>query len=191
MNREQRNRRTALTLAAAALGMVGFGFLLVPLYDTFCDLTGLNGKTSVIAEESAARLQGVEGRWVTVQLDASINAALPWHFYPVERRVRVRTGTISTILYRARNQAQHVVTGRAIPSMAPSRAASYFNKIECFCFQEQTLAAGEQRDLLLRFIIDPELPRDLEVLTLSYAFFRVPGDTGAEAVDAQGENDDV
>lgn len=192
MNRARQNRRTALLLGAAAAGMVGFGFLLVPLYDTFCELTGLNGKTGVIDAGGAARLQArAEERWVTLYLDAATNDSLPWRFYPAERSLRVRAGKIGTVSYWVENRAPRAIVGRAIPSMAPSRAARHFNKIECFCFQEQQLGAGERRELQLRFVIDPELPRDLEVLTLSYTFFPLPGEGDGQRAGAGGDRDDA
>lgn len=174
MNREQHNRRTVLMLGGAALAMIGFSFLLVPLYNTFCELTGLNGKTAVIDETGAAEMQVEADRWVTIYLDTTTNDSLPWYFQAATRSVRVQPGKIGVISYWIESRDEQASSGRAIPSMAPARASTHFNKIECFCFQEQKLAAGERRELKMRFVIDPQLPHDLEVLTLSYTLFPVP-----------------
>ena len=191
MNRARQNRCTALMLGAAAVAMIGFGFLLVPLYNTFCELTGLNGKTGVIDAAGAAGMQAETDRWVTVHLDTTTNVSLPWSFEPEVRSLRVQPGKIGVISYWLENRSAQAVIGRAIPSMAPARASTHFNKIECFCFQEQELAAGERLELKLRFVIDPRLPRDLEVLTLSYALFQVPGKEGTLSGQGREDQNDV
>lgn len=186
------NRRTALKLGVAAVAMIGFSFLLVPLYNTFCELTGLNGKTAVIDETSATQMQVEADRWVTVYLDTTTNDSLPWGFQAATRSVRVQPGKIAVVNYWIENPDERAGSGRAIPSMAPARASTHFNKIECFCFQEQRLAAGERRELEMRFVIDPQLPRDLEVLTLSYTLFPILGEK-QETLSGQerGDKNDV
>jgi cytochrome c oxidase assembly protein subunit 11 len=111
-------------------------------------------------------------RWVTVRFDASVNSKLPWAFGPKELTMQVRPGEIYETLYVARNTSDRDIVGSATPSVAPARGSQYFNKTECFCFTAQTLAAGESREMPVRFIVDPDLPEDVRTLTLSYTFFK-------------------
>jgi len=184
------NRRTALLLGGFALAMAGFGYAMVPLYQVFCDITGLNGKTGVVSTEEAYRLTVQRDRWITVEFDANVHADLPWGFKPAQRKMKVRPGQISETTYYASNNTAHAGAGQAVPSVAPGVASSYFNKIECFCFDRQTLAAGERRPMPVRFVIDPELPEDITTLTLSYTFFLVPGEVASsqarQPTDAPG-----
>ena len=174
LSRDRANRRTGLLLAAAALGMVGMGYALVPLYEVFCEVTGLNGKTGVIAEARAKRVQEDTERWVTVEFDANVNSALPWQFGPVVRRMRVHPGEIARTRYYVENRSGYPVTGQAVPSVVPALASRHFDKVECFCFSRQTLQAGERRDMPVRFVVHPELPANVSTVTLSYTFFEAP-----------------
>ena len=120
-------------------------------------------------------------RWVTVQFDGGVNSKLPWKFAPEQRSMRVQVGRQYQALFFARNTAERAIVGSAVPSIAPARASGYFNKTECFCFTAQTLAAGESRDMPVRFIIDPALPAGVKTVTLSYTFYKNEAMTAALA----------
>jgi cytochrome c oxidase assembly protein subunit 11 len=169
-NSKERNiRRTGLKLAAVALGMFAFGYALVPLYNVICEVTGLNGKTGrvEVQAENAADV----GRWVTVEFTGNSMSGLPWEFRPQQKTLRVHPGQTAVAYYEARNTTAEAITGQAVPSVAPNKAAAHFKKIECFCFTRQTLAARETRQMPVRFVVDANLPRDVHTVTLSYAFF--------------------
>lgn len=174
--------------------MFGFGFALVPLYNVMCEVVGLNGKSAnltgaaSVPQESAGQPPGV-GREVTVEFVANTNGDLAWDFQPKLARMKVRVGETAEAVYVARNRAAHEVTGQAIPSVAPGLAAKHFHKIECFCFTEQKLAAGEQKDMTVRFRIDPELSGEVRTVTLAYTFFdlhKAPADAHAGHAAAGG-----
>lgn len=158
-------------LVLIAIGMVGFSYALVPLYSLICDITGIGGKTSRIEKEQALAMRPDKNREITVQFDANVNADLPWEFRPLTRSVKVYPGEVAQVSYYAKNMSAEKITGQAVPSVAPFKAAKYFNKTECFCFTQQTFAAGEGREMPLRFIVDPDLPKDVRTITLSYTFF--------------------
>jgi cytochrome c oxidase assembly protein subunit 11 len=179
-----RNSTLALKLGATAVAMFGFGYALVPLYDVFCEITGLNGKTGVVSEAQAAGTVDTE-RLVTVEFDSNVNPALPWKFGPMQKKVQVHPGEIKEVLYFAENTSDHAVVGQAVPSVAPSPASLYFNKTECFCFTQQTLAPGERRVMPVRFIVDPQMPGKYTTLTLSYTFFAAPDQTAARDADTR------
>ncbi|MDJ0871047.1 MAG: cytochrome c oxidase assembly protein [Gammaproteobacteria bacterium] len=158
-------------LTLVAVGMFGFGFALVPLYDVFCDLTGINGKTGRLDQASAEATQVDESRWVTVEFVANVSSGLPWTFRPDERRIRVHPGEVAETVFFARNTTSVDGVGQAVPSVAPSLAAKYFSKTECFCFSQQPLNAGELKEMPVKFIVDPRLPKDITTITLAYTFF--------------------
>jgi len=184
-DRKQANRRIVRRLGIAALLMFGFGFALVPLYDVLCDVTGLNGKTGRIELEQALTTQVDENRLVTVEFVGRANSDLPWEFRPLVRRVKVHPGEVTEVHYFAKNTTDHTIVGQAIPSLAPGQAAKYFNKTECFCFTQQTLAANESREMPLRFVVDPALPEDVRTVSLSYTFFQAQGAVPAATVSAE------
>ncbi len=167
--------RTVRRLLLAVVLMFGFGFALVPLYDVFCEVTGINGKSSALLGGSAstgpAASAASQSREVTVEFVANTNGDLPWDFRPTVPRMKVRVGEMAKTMYVARNRADHSVVGQAIPSVAPGAAARHLHKLECFCFTEQTLAAHERKDMEVRFRVDPQLPDNVHTLTLSYTFF--------------------
>lgn len=181
----ERNRRLTGKLAVAALLMFGFGFALVPLYDVFCDITGLNGKTGrAEAETLGAKVD--TSRWVTVEFTGSTAQGLPWEFRPVQKKLRVHPGQTTVANYYVRNTAAEPIVGRAIPSVTPGAAAGHFKKIECFCFSEQTLQPGEAREMPVRFVVDPELAANIGTVTLSYTFFNTdPAQTKRYGGDGQ------
>ena len=175
MNLSGANRQLPWRLAAGALLMFGFGYLLVPLYRVYCDYTGFNGSTMRI-EAKQAQAKGVDTqRWVTVEFAANTAAGLPWEFRPEVPRLRVHPGQMVLARYQAHNLAQAALVGQAVPSVTPSAAAAYFRKIECFCFSRQSISSGEARQLPVQFQVDPALPATINTLTLSYTFFELPG----------------
>lgn len=170
------NRKLVGRLGLVVLAMFGFGFALVPLYDVFCDITGLNGKTGRIDVEAALTQEVDTDREVTVEFLVSVNSELPWEIKPMVRRVKVHPGEVTEVKYSARNKTGMMVVGQAVPSLVPGLASKYFNKTECFCFTRQTLAAGEYMEMPLRFVVDPGLPKDVKSVALSYTFFRMDAD---------------
>jgi len=166
------NRRLALKLGAGALAMAGFGYALVPLYDAFCRATGLNGRSA----DAPVGMGVATDRWVTVEFDGTVMPGLPWRFEPLRLALRVHPGEPATAFYRVKNLADRPLEGQAVASVTPPAAARHFTKTECFCFGRQRLAAGEEREMPVTFVVDPALPRELGTLTLSYAFF--PGEGG-------------
>jgi cytochrome c oxidase assembly protein subunit 11 len=179
------NKRIVKRLAVVVLAMFGFGFALVPLYDVFCDITGINGKTGRIAAEQALGHTIDENRLVTVEFMASVNTELPWEFRPLVRKVRVHPGEVTEVKYFASNKTGDSVAGQAIPSVAPGVAAKYFNKTECFCFTRQTLGPNEGKEMPLRFVVDPELPEEVRTVSLSYTFYPAQDAVPAEAISTQ------
>lgn len=174
------NSRTLGKLIVVTLGMFGFGFALVPFYYKICEVTGVNAG----AEQSLANTQVDSGRWVTLEFDANINAALPWRFKPEVRSMKVHPGQLVQVEYEVTNTSDRAIIGQAVPSYGPARAAGFFKKIECFCFSPQTLAAGESRRMPVLFVLDPAMDDDVHTVTLSYTFF----DAGAQARTTRAES---
>tara|TARA_R110000824_G_scaffold336_4_gene2023 strand:+ start:82175 stop:82750 length:576 start_codon:yes stop_codon:yes gene_type:complete len=168
-----RNKRLALRLLLGAVGMFGFGFALVPLYDVFCEITGLNGKTGGRYAYEAVDVVVNEERLVTVQFRAMNNANMSWQFEPMVSQVQVHPGELTEVMFYARNPATSAMVGQAVPSVSPFKAADYLHKTECFCFSQQTLAAGESIDMPLMFFIDQDIPEEVTKLTLSYTLYDV------------------
>jgi cytochrome c oxidase assembly protein subunit 11 len=162
-------------LLVVALGMFGFGFALVPFYNKICEVAGLRTLWQPGEVEAAGVNTQVDlTRTVTVEFDSNTRM-LPWRFKPMASSVEVHPGELTQIVYEVRNTLAEPVTGQAVPSYAPRLAVQYFRKLECFCFTQQTLAAGEVRQMPVVFVIDPNLPKDVNTITLSYTFFRVDG----------------
>jgi cytochrome c oxidase assembly protein subunit 11 len=159
-------------LLVIVIAMFAFVFVvMVPLYDVLCDALGINGKTGGRYEAVAAEVDS--SRTIKVQFLTRNNDGMVWEFQPEAKVIRVHPGEIQQTVFLARNVAQHDMVAQAIPSISPARAAAYFNKTECFCFNQQSLTAGESADLPLRFIVDQDLPRDISTITLSYTLFDV------------------
>ncbi len=152
-------------------GSFTFCFALIPLYSIFCEITGINGKTGQVSAASAKQMVVDESRTITIQFDTSVNAGLPWAFKPRQSSIKVHPGVVTEMLFEATNLSDADLVGQAVPSVAPNRASIYFSKTECFCFTEQSLAAGETRDMPVRFVVDPALPENVSVMTLSYTFY--------------------
>jgi len=173
------NKKVIRNLLFAVVGMFGFGFALVPLYDVFCDITGLNGKTGE-QYVSETPVQIDTSREIKVEFLANLNAEMPWDFEPLTRSVRVHPGEASRIEYVVRNNTDRDIIGQAIPSVAPGLAAAHFQRTECFCFTEQVLKAGEEKIMPVVFMIDPSIDEDVHEVTLSYTFFIKPGSEDAK-----------
>ena len=169
------NRRTTARLLVLTCVMFGFGYALVPLYDVFCEITGLNGKTGRLEASAVDALMIDESRLVTVEFVTNVSADLPWSFKPVVEKIVVHPGAETMVYFEATNEAQWSIVGNAVPSVSPNSAARYFSKTECFCFTAQALAAGESRVMPVRFVVDPRLPPSVTVLTLGYTFFESVG----------------
>lgn len=165
------NRKIIVRLLALTVFMFGFGYALVPLYDTLCVAFGLNGKTGVTDNRTAAADGIDETRWVTVQFTSHTAAGLPWEFKPIQKSIKVHPGQVMDAAYFAKNLTTRPIFGRATYSVAPSQAAVHFKKTECFCFTNQKLLANEVKDMPVRFVIDVDLPKEIHTVTLSYSFF--------------------
>ncbi|WP_460556869.1 cytochrome c oxidase assembly protein [Comamonas piscis] len=182
MSRHAENVKMVGKLAVVAFGMFAFGYALIPLYKRICEITGINilalTERDVPGNGTAGKnvklnSQIDESRTITVEFDA--NARGPWSFKPAVRSMQVHPGALSTVMYEFRNEQDHRMSAQAIPSYAPKQAAPYFNKLECFCFNQYTLEPGEQREWPVAFVIDPKLSKDVTTITLSYTFFEVGG----------------
>lgn len=154
----------------ACAGAFFFCFSLIPIYDIYCEITGVNGKTGQLGAGSLPTQVDLS-RTITVQFDGAAHSSLPWRFKPAVNEMQVHPGELATAIYTAENIDAEPLVGQAVPSVAPNVASIYFNKTECFCFTEQLLAPGESREMPVRFVIDPELPDNVKVVTLSYTFF--------------------
>ncbi|WP_263081399.1 cytochrome c oxidase assembly protein [Endozoicomonas sp. Mp262] len=169
---EKQTRRTLIRLILIALGMFGFGFAMVPLYDVFCQVTGLNGKTDPVpyqAKESSIDTS----RTIKVQFVATKNGDMSWDFAPSISEINLHPGEVGKLVFFARNPGDRRIVGQAIPSVSPFQATNFLHKVECFCFTTQTLEAGEEKEMPLRVIVDQELPKHINKLTLSYTLFDV------------------
>ena len=170
------NRKTVVRLGAIAVGMFGFGFALVPLYDVLCDAMGISRDNINRAADYWAEASVVDtSRTVRVQFVANNDGTMPWEFHPHEFEMKVNPGAANSTTFYARNPAPRAMVAQAIPSISPPEAAQYFHKTECFCFNQQALASGEALDMPLQFIVDQALPAKIRTITLSYTLFDVTG----------------
>ncbi|ROZ79685.1 cytochrome c oxidase assembly protein [Ramlibacter sp. WS9] len=173
-------------LAVVAAGMFAFGYALIPIYKHICEMTGINilslSERQVPGSASTGgdvklNTQVDTSRTITVEFDA--NSRGPWEFKPQQRSVQVHPGELATVMYEFQNVQNRAMSAQAIPSYAPHQAAAHFNKLECFCFQQYTLQAGEKKQWPVAFVIDPKLSKDVTTITLSYTFFEVGSKTPA------------
>lgn len=169
----QSARRGSWKLAAVVLCMFGFGFALVPLYGAICQLTGLNGKNAGMLVSADVKERVDTSRTVKVQFLATVNGGRVWSFKADQPQIEVHPGQLYTVYFDAQNQQDKDVVGQAVPSVAPWSAAKHLHKTECFCFNQQPFKAGEAKRMPVRFMLDPELPADVDTVTLSYTFFDV------------------
>ncbi len=184
------NARLKSGLLALAIAMFAFGYAIVPLYKAFCEATGIN----VIAQgdryiESSGDSKPLNtqvdlSRTITVEFDA--NSRGPWYFKPMQNSIQVHPGELTVVVYEFKNLQKRSITAQAIPSYAPEQAGPNFHKVECFCFTEHTLAAGEQKSWPVAFVVDPKISDDVKTITLSYTFFEVGGKTPAAPVADSG-----
>ena len=165
------NRRLVTRLAIMAACMFGFGFLLIPIYNVMCEITGIGGRTSDTAAVIPAGMQVDTGRTVTVEFVAVVNEQAPWEFRPAVSSIEIHPGQLYDTTFYARNLTDRELVGQAIPSVAPGTAAKHFQKTECFCFTAQKFLAREGRDMGVQFMVDPDLPEYVDRITLSYTFF--------------------
>ena len=162
-------------LLVIAVGMFGFGFALVPLYEKMCEVAGIRTVWQPGQVESEPVNTQVDmSRTVTIEFDSNTRT-LPWQFKALQSSVAIHPGELTRVMYEVRNTRNEPMTGQAIVSYGPRNAAQYFKKLECFCFTQQTLAAGEVRQMPVVFVVDPDLPKDINTITLSYTFFQVEG----------------
>jgi len=164
------HRKLVRKLVLLAVGMFGFGFAMWPLYNVFCDLTGLGGRGVKVAE-SAGSVQKSD-RQVKIRFDATVNSGLPWVFEARDKSSMVSLGEMTEAYYLAMNPEDQAVAGRAIYNVTPPEASLYFVKTECFCFTEQVLQANETREMPVYYFIQPDLPEHIKEITLSYTFYR-------------------
>jgi len=182
------NSKVVRNLLFVVIAMFGFGFALVPLYDTFCYLTGLNGKPD--DEAYSGDVMHVDNtRDIKVEFVTSLNESMPWEFKPMQSSVTVHPGEPTQIGFIVKNLSDRDMVGQAIPSVAPGLAAAYFKKTECFCFTGQELKAGEEKEMPVVFIVDPSIDEDIREITLSYTFFIKPG--SEDALPVNGMKDSV
>lgn len=167
--RAPNNRKLVLKLLGIAAGMFGFGFLMWPIYNVICDITGLGGKGVRVEQSGESTLQSE--RVVKLRFDATVNSALAWELQPSDPVASVQLGKMSETTYLAYNDSDKPIAGQAIYTVTPPEASLYFVKTECFCFTRQTLAANESREMPVRYYIKPDLPEHIRELTLSYTFF--------------------
>jgi cytochrome c oxidase assembly protein subunit 11 len=176
---QNRNTKTALLMALIVAAMIGLAFASVPLFRIFCEATGFAG-----TPQRADKAPGAVAGQVGVRFDANVHPGLPWRFEPEQTTVRVNPGARTQIFYRAQNLSAKTITGQAVFNVSPDQVGKYFKKIQCFCFTEQTLKAGETVDMPVVFFVDPKIKqdpdtRDVDEITLSYTFY--PVETGTAA----------
>ena len=170
-------------LGVIVLAMFGFGYALVPIYKAICEMTGINilalGDKQIpgATPKLPTNTQVDVSRTITIEFDA--NSRGPWLFKPAQNSVKVHPGELMTVMYEFQNTQNRTMSAQAIPSYAPALAGAHFNKLECFCFQQYTLAPGEKKQWPVAFVIDPKLSKDVQTITLSYTFFEVGGRTPA------------
>ena len=175
--------RTLRKIGLVSAGSFVFAFSLVPLYNVACEkVFGIKLEAGAAAQAPVAGATANEKRTVLVQFDGTVNSKLAWDFKPVASSMQVQPGRQYEAMFVARNRAAEDIVGNAAPSVAPNQASGYFTKTECFCFTEQRLAAGEERLMPVRFIVNPDLPDDVGTITLSYTFYR--NDTATAAIAA-------
>jgi cytochrome c oxidase assembly protein subunit 11 len=185
LGRLQRDNRALLgKLAVVAILMFGFGYAMVPMYKSICEALGINvlslsERQAAFSAADGRNTQVDRSRTITVEFDA--NARGPFDFKPAVGSLQVHPGELTSVMYEFRNVQNRTLSAQAIPSYAPKQASAHFNKLECFCFNEYTLAPGESKRWPVVFVIDPRLPRDVATITLSYTFFEVKGKVAGQA----------
>lgn len=182
MDRAADTRKVVARLVLGTVLMFGFGFAMVPIYDVFCQITGLNGKISRTGEVTE-QIEVVESRKVKVRFISSFNENMPWEFVPSQSVYRVNPGQMQHTAFFAHNPTSKRMVAQAIPSVSPAEAAQYLHKVNCFCFDRQPLDAGGKAEMPMVFFIDPKIPEHLDSITLSYTLFDITDQV--EVADAQ------
>jgi cytochrome c oxidase assembly protein subunit 11 len=167
---EQKNYRLVRLLLIVVIGMFGFGYALVPLYNVLCEITGLNGKQNVIPADKVT-YKVDSSRQINVEFLTSINQQVPLDFKAQTSQLTINPGRYYTVNFTATNKSERPMLAQAIPSFSPGLVAKYFEKVECFCFNQQSFQAGETKVMPMRFVVKPELPEQYKTITLSYTFF--------------------
>ncbi|MEZ9701391.1 cytochrome c oxidase assembly protein [Vibrio sp. 10N.261.46.E12] len=168
-------------LVLSVVAMFGFGFALVPLYDVMCEALGINGKTNTVSAVQPQGMQPDYSRKVRVEFMSHINPDMPWQFSPEVRVLEVHPGEVVQTNYIAKNLSGATLVGQAVPSVSPGMGATYFNKMECFCFNQQPLDGHKSAEMGLIFYIEPDIPESIHTLTLSYTLFNITNEVGAAA----------
>lgn len=186
---QDRNRRVGLISLSGALAMLGLGYASVPLYRLFCQVTGFGGTTQRVSEAQAAQVQ-VAGKTISIRFDANVERGMPWRFQPLQVTDTVSIGARDMAVYTAKNLSSEPVIGTATFNVEPEAAGKYFNKVQCFCFTEQTLRPGQEVRMPVIYFVDPAImddpdAKDIEQITLSYTFHPV-ADESAKALDRAG-----
>lgn len=177
INRKQGISKTTRKSLLVTIGMFGFGFALIPLYSIICDVFGLNGRFIDLAKtEQAEYVANVEKRVdttrkVRIEFLTTLNQKLNWEFRAKQNTIDVHPGKVNEVMFYAKNLTDRKIVAQAVPSVTPGYAAKYFSKMECFCFSNQTFEAGEERNMPLRFYVDPNLPEKVKTISLGYTFF--------------------
>jgi len=172
--RRRANYRLGVRLACVAVVFAAFGFAMAPLYDVFCRLTGLNGRTNAVAAAVTPRYAVDEHRWIKVEFMSHTMPGVPIELEPERFSMEIHPGALIRANYVAHNRGDRTFVGQAVPSITPATATRYVQKIQCFCFSQQTFGPGERRTLPVVFVISPKMDADLRTVTLSYTFFAAP-----------------
>lgn len=180
----KKNKKVITILGFVAIGMFAFGFALVPLYQVFCSITGFNGSQQGRIADLEYKASVDTSRTITIQFDSTTHANMPVEFHPMMRKIEIHPGQMYTVNYVAKNSSKQAFVTQAVPGITPWQATPHFKKIECFCFTNQTLQAGERKEMPLRFFVSPDIPKDIKILTLSYSIM----DTGLKAVQKIAKN---
>jgi cytochrome c oxidase assembly protein subunit 11 len=183
---QNRNRRVGLIALGCGLAMLGLGYAAVPLYRLFCQATGFAGTTQRATAAEAAAIK-VSDKTIIIRFDGNVDRGMPWRFQPVQVSQTVAIGARSLARFSAKNLSDKPITGRASFNVEPEQAGLYFHKIQCFCFNEQTLQPGQEVDMPVTYYVDPKIlqdpdAKDIGAITLSYTFHKTE-DTGAKALD--------
>ncbi|MCG9627008.1 cytochrome c oxidase assembly protein [Vibrio mediterranei] len=174
------NKKLVTWLSVAVIGMFGFGFALVPLYDIMCEALGINGKTNTVSAVQPVGMRADISRTIRVEFMAHINPDMPWTFKPETIYLDVHPGEVIQTAYLAKNNASQSLVGQAVPSVSPGTGAAYFNKIECFCFNHQPLDVNGEAEMPLIFYIEPDIPESIHTLTLSYTLYNITSNASVQ-----------
>jgi cytochrome c oxidase assembly protein subunit 11 len=177
MTTDLSNRAVLKKLLFLTVGMFGFAYALVPMYNSACE-AGLFIQQRVNPSELNTQVDST--RWITVEFVANVNEKMPWKFEPQQKSVKIHPGALTNVSYEVVNTTDRMIVGQAAPSYGPALAGKYFKKVQCFCFTKQTMNPGERREMPVVFVVDPSLPKDVNTITLSYTFFEL-GQSGKAA----------